>query len=120
MTNLEYLRRMDSKDMGAFLTRYIGDEHLCFFCGRNDKEGCSVGSCRSRTAEDIIKGWLDRECAAGTKAATSVRGRWLINCDGYYPYCSVCGYEPRVQVDYTRAEGLPAVCPQCGAIMRGV
>ena len=39
-----------------------------------------------------------------------VRGRWLINPDGYYPYCSACGQEPqgRVLTDY---------CPNCGARM---
>ena len=117
MINLKRLRRMDSKDMAAFLARYISDEQLCFFCGRNDKEGCSVGSCRSRSVEDIIKGWLDRECAAEAKAATGVKGRWLINCDGYYPYCSECGYEPRVRVDYNIKDGLPGRCPRCGADM---
>lgn len=40
------------------------------------------------------------------------RGRWLINSDGYYPYCSACMAEPEsgVMTDY---------CPSCGANMRG-
>ena len=39
------------------------------------------------------------------------RGRWLINSDGYYPYCSVCMKEPEngVMTDY---------CPNCGAEMK--
>ena len=39
-------------------------------------------------------------------------GRWEINCDGYYPYCSECKQEPpgRVMTDW---------CPCCGAWMRG-
>ncbi len=39
-------------------------------------------------------------------------GRWLINSDGYYPYCSVCKNEPksRIMTDY---------CPNCGAYMKG-
>lgn len=38
------------------------------------------------------------------------RGEWKINSDGYYPYCSVCGCEPRKMSKY---------CPDCGAEMCG-
>lgn len=40
------------------------------------------------------------------------QGKWLINCDGYYPYCSNCMSEPpgRVMTDF---------CPVCGVKMRG-
>jgi transcriptional regulator with XRE-family HTH domain len=36
--------------------------------------------------------------------------KWLINCDGYYPYCSNCKTEPpsRIMTKY---------CPNCGARM---
>ena len=36
--------------------------------------------------------------------------RWLINSDGYYPYCSACKEEPknRTMTDF---------CPKCGAKM---
>lgn len=39
-------------------------------------------------------------------------GQWLINSDGYYPYCSICNNEPksRIMTDY---------CPSCGAYMKG-
>ena len=39
-------------------------------------------------------------------------GQWLINSDGYYPYCSICKNEPqgRIMTDY---------CPNCGAYMKG-
>lgn len=39
-------------------------------------------------------------------------GKWLINCDGYYPYCSECRIEPKsgVMTDF---------CPNCGAKMEG-
>ena len=36
------------------------------------------------------------------------RGEWKINFDGYYPYCSECGYEP---------EEMTKHCPGCGAVM---
>ena len=38
------------------------------------------------------------------------RGTWKINFDGYYPYCSECGHEPkgRHPTEY---------CEKCGAEM---
>lgn len=38
-------------------------------------------------------------------------GKWLINSDGYYPYCSNCGNEPpgRRMTNY---------CSSCGASMK--
>lgn len=37
---------------------------------------------------------------------------WLINPDGYYPYCSACGEEPKNGI-------MTLFCPSCGCIMRG-
>lgn len=37
-------------------------------------------------------------------------GKWLINCDGYYPYCSECGEEPV-------RNRMSNYCPNCGARM---
>ena len=40
---------------------------------------------------------------------------WIISSDGYYPYCSNCGYEPPwVQGRDMRTK----YCPECGAEMR--
>ena len=39
-------------------------------------------------------------------------GQWLINPDGYYPYCSVCH---NVQVNGKMTN----YCPACGAYMKG-
>lgn len=38
-------------------------------------------------------------------------GKWYISSDGYYPYCSECGYEPE-------DGNMTDFCPQCGADMR--
>ncbi len=38
------------------------------------------------------------------------RGNWIINSDGYYPYCSECGSEPK-------SGELTLYCSYCGAIM---
>lgn len=37
-------------------------------------------------------------------------GRWIICCDGYYPYCSQCSNEPQ-----NRA--MTKYCPNCGTKM---
>jgi endogenous inhibitor of DNA gyrase (YacG/DUF329 family) len=36
--------------------------------------------------------------------------QWVISSDGYYPYCSECGYRPKEMTRY---------CPDCGRMMRG-
>ena len=42
--------------------------------------------------------------------AQVVHGRWLINSDGYYPYCSVCKEEPKSGI-------MTHYCPNCGCRM---
>lgn len=39
-------------------------------------------------------------------------GRWMINSDSYYPYCSECNAEPKNGV-------MSKYCPDCGAKMEG-
>lgn len=39
-----------------------------------------------------------------------IYANWKINCDGYYPYCSNCGTEPKNGIMTKR-------CPECGAYM---
>lgn len=53
---------------------------------------------------------IEKQLAADAQEVK--RGRWLINPDGYYPYCSECQKEPqgRVMTDW---------CPNCGAEMDG-
>lgn len=35
-------------------------------------------------------------------------GKWKINSDGYYPYCSICKKEPKNRI-------ITEICPYCGA-----
>lgn len=42
-------------------------------------------------------------------------GKWNINCDGYYPYCSECGYEPERPCFHK--DNRTPYCPNCGAKM---
>ena len=46
-------------------------------------------------------------------------GVWKINPDGYYPYCSVCGYEPPKFIAYfSGKDNRTPYCSNCGAKMR--
>ena len=55
--------------------------------------------------------WQFSKCIKEAPAADveSVRhGKWLINSDGYYPYCSECKEEPKSGI-------MTNYCPNCGA-----
>ena len=53
----------------------------------------------------------DIEAAPAADVAEVVHGRWLINSDGYYPYCSECKEEPKSGIT-------THYCPSCGAEMK--
>lgn len=54
---------------------------------------------------------VDIMCAIhAADVAEVVHGRWLINSDGYYPYCSECKEEPKNGI-------MTHYCPNCGAKM---
>ena len=61
-------------------------------------------------AIDAAIGLIEAHPAA--QAGTVVHGKWEISCDGYYPYCTNCMYEPKSGV-------LTNYCPHCGAKMDG-
>ena len=57
--------------------------------------------------------WQFSKCIKEAPAAdveTVRHGQWLINSDGYYPYCSECGEEPKSGI-------MTHYCPNCGANM---
>ena len=57
--------------------------------------------------------WQFSKCIKEAPAADveSVRhGKWLINSDGYYPYCSECKEEPKSGI-------MTHYCPNCGCKM---
>ena len=58
----------------------------------------------------VIKNVLDETPTAD--AVEVKHGRWLINPDGYYPYCSECKAEPK-------GGEMTNYCPNCGAKMDG-
>lgn len=67
-----------------------------------EETGC--GSCELQTRCPNDQTMVD--------ATPVVHGKWLISCDGYYPYCSVCKTEP-VGGKMTK------YCPECGTKMDG-
>ena len=60
-----------------------------FYCGYSKRRSDAVNNTKNKTRE----------------------ARWIINSDGYYPYCSACMTEPQngEMADY---------CPNCGAKMK--
>lgn len=49
----------------------------------------------------------------GTSDNSTIKhSKWEISCDGYYPYCLECGYEPG-------RDKLTDFCPKCGSRMDG-
>ena len=72
---------------------------------------CALAYRRAQPANEP----LTRDCveeAPAADVAEVVHGRWLINSDGYYPYCSVCKEEPKNGI-------MTHYCPNCGARMDG-
>lgn len=78
----------------------------CYDCPFGEERKWSIHYCRSvkmkkpGVAIDIVQKWSDEN--SGPLA------RWKINSDGYYPYCSDCGFEP---------ERISLYCPNCGKKM---
>ena len=53
--------------------------------------------------------------SAQEKPPEENQGMWLINPDGYYPYCSKCGYEPDRPTHHK--DNRTPYCSNCGAKM---
>lgn len=54
---------------------------------------------------------LKDEIAEVKSESKPKQGKWLINPDGYYPYCSECKEEPE-------GRKMTKFCPECGVDMR--
>ena len=70
-----------------------------------ERISCFYGAeCR---IEDV-KEWLDEQPTADVTEI--IHAKWIINSDGYYPYCSNCKEIPEYGV-------MSKYCPECGAKM---
>lgn len=91
---------------GAMLIKYGGEYKI--YCG-NAECDAQFGWCDDK--EHVIKSWNHRSNMVGNTKNKTREARWIINSDGYYPYCSACMAEPKngEMADY---------CPNCGAKMK--
>lgn len=63
------------------------------------------------TAKDVIFMVMDCTVEHTVEDVQPVKhGKWLISSDGYYPYCSECGKEPK-------SREMTKFCAECGAKM---
>ena len=133
----DILRRLPSAQsewnnhtVACLLAEMFGDDCACNFNGIDEwlPEKCEViDSCPHPVGvacwEQFLKhvserrtNYVDKEfIEEELKRVSSIQpkqktGQWLVNSDGYYPYCSICQNEPqgRIMTDY---------CPNCGAKM---
>lgn len=89
----EYIER---EKACASIERNITDDSLSFYCdGRNNGLITALSLVENAPAADV---------------RPERHGRWIINADGYYPYCSACSYEPK-------NGAMTNFCPACGARM---
>ena len=92
----EWYRICKSKEVGC---------EACATCKMwflNNEQGSCMASVMKdpQRAIDIVQKWSDENSGPLAK--------WEINSDGYYPYCSDCGFEP---------EKISLYCPNCGKKM---
>lgn len=67
---------------------------------------------RAEAAEAERDALKEEKLISNADVAQVVPGRWLINSDGYYPYCSECKEEPKSGI-------MTHYCPNCGAAIDG-
>ena len=83
-----------------------------------EREALKAEALRSTGMDEFAFGycfpyWQFSKCIAEAPAADVaevVHGKWLINSDGYYPYCSECKEEPKSGI-------MTHYCPNCGCKM---
>lgn len=67
---------------------------------------------RCEDTEQVCSAILDVDEQPTIEAEPVKHGRWEINCDGYYPYCSNCKNEPQ-------GREMTLYCPNCGSYNGG-
>ena len=101
MIKFDLSRKTRAIDEAALLNRI--SEYGCQDCKNRcaDKNGGACESCYLTAVEQ----WISEQETAEEKTA-----HWDISCDGYYPFCSVCGEEPP-------GREMSRYCPNCGRKM---
>ena len=76
------------------------------FCeGQEDVKDLTIVS-----LDEVIDFYVKNKIRQDGKVNAQKTGRWVINSDGYYPYCSRCKREPRSRI-------MTKYCAECGAFM---
>lgn len=78
----------------------------------NDKVELRAAAARLLYADNRDSADYDLLIDYINKSTLVRQARWDINCDGYYPYCTYCNYEPPRGL---WGSSLPQFCPGCGA-----
>ena len=104
------ITRIQSK----LLEEMVKKEEDQFMCEVRQTIGYQIDKAELIKALNYDRDQYEKGYQDGKSVAKRI-GHWLINSDGYYPYCSICKYEPqnRVQSSMTK------YCPNCGAFMKG-
>ena len=94
-----------------FAEEMVKKEEDQFMCEVRQTIGYNIDKPELIKALNYDRDQYDKGYQDGKSDAKRI-GHWLINSDGYYPYCSRCNNEPqcRLMTDY---------CPNCGAYMKG-
>jgi hypothetical protein len=90
-------RKLEAIDIAIYAVKMF-DKH---------EAECERCACNLLAERDALK---EEKLISNADVAEVTHGRWLINSDGYYPYCSVCKEEPKSGI-------MTHYCPNCGAKM---
>ena len=94
-----WTRKLEAIDIAIYAIKML-DKH---------EAECERCACNLLAERDALK---EEKLISNADVAEVVHGRWLINSDGYYPYCSECKEEPKSGI-------MTNYCPNCGAKMDG-
>ena len=84
------------------MARYVDIEPICV------KLHNKIINPQTAFINNVLIELLRREPVADVSEV--IHAKWIINSDGYYPYCSNCKNEPKNGI-------MSNYCPECGARM---
>ena len=96
--------------MDDLISREAAIKAICAICG-NDCDKSAFIYNAPQTEQVILCPEHYCLCTLPTAQPEPKKGHWLIDSDGYYPYCSECRTEPN-------SGHMTDFCPNCGADMR--
>ena len=96
------IKMVEDYNNGGYVSR---EEAKAAYCRKFCTQGAACPDYKCKEVNDAF----DKIPSAHIEPRSA---HWIINSDGYYPYCSSCKYEPK-SGEMTR------YCPDCGARMKG-